>query len=84
MDSRGHASGELMGIPPTGKRIQFGGISIYRLSEGKIAEHSGQMDSLDFARQPGMAVIPGLRLLMRMLVRQAKKLRSRPPAGRSG
>jgi predicted ester cyclase len=30
--------GELLGIPPTGKQVRIGGISIIRLAGGKIAE----------------------------------------------
>jgi len=81
--AEGTYQGELLGIPPTGKRIRFGGISIYRLDEGKVAEVWEQIDMLGFMQQLGMVVIPGPRLLVRMLVRQAKKLRSRLPAGQS-
>ena len=81
--AEGTHQGELLGIPPTGKRIQFSGISIYRLAEGKVAEVWEQIDMLSFMQRLGMVVIAGPRLLVRTLVRQAKRLRSRLPARRS-
>jgi hypothetical protein len=51
-------------------------------SGGKIAESWEYYDVLGIMQQLGVAVIPGPRLLVRMLVHQAKKLRSRLPAGR--
>lgn len=48
--------GELSGIPATGKRITITGISIARLSSGKIAEGWVQWDALGMMQQLG--VIP--------------------------
>src|ERR671917_2351172 len=36
--SRATHQGQYMGISPTGKEVEFTGISIYRIEEGKIAE----------------------------------------------
>ncbi len=46
------------GIPPTGKRFRFSGISICRLAEGKMAEQFEQWDRLDLMQQLG--VIPAV------------------------
>jgi predicted ester cyclase len=50
--------GELLGIPPTGKQVRIGGISIFRLTEGKIAEHWEQLDRLALMQQLGVIPAP--------------------------
>jgi hypothetical protein len=45
------------------------------LVDGKVAEHWFQLDALTFLQQLGLVVVPGPRLLPRLLVRQLKKLR---------
>src|SRR5215216_2085661 len=45
--------GEYMGIPPTGNRVNFRGISIYRIEGGQIAESWGISDELGLMRQIG-------------------------------
>src|SRR5215213_4294009 len=51
--------GELLGIPPTGNQVRIGGISIFRLAEGKIAEHWEQLDRLALMQQLGALPTPG-------------------------
>lgn len=51
---RGTHKGEYMGIPPTGKAVDFDGIIIYRMAGGKIAEHWIQVDSVTFMQQLGV------------------------------
>jgi predicted ester cyclase len=48
--------GEYMGIPPTGKEVDFTGIAIYRIEGGKIAESWNVSDELGLMRQ--LATIP--------------------------
>jgi steroid delta-isomerase-like uncharacterized protein len=50
--------GELLGIPPTGKQVRIGGISIFRLAGGKIAEHWEQLDRLALMQQLGVIPAP--------------------------
>ncbi len=38
-------------IPPTGKRVQYQIISIYRIKNGKIAEYWGLQDEISLKRQ---------------------------------
>ena len=45
--------GELMGIPPTGKRAVVTGISILRFAGGKIAEEWSNWDALGLMQQLG-------------------------------
>lgn len=52
----GTHEGELLGAAPTGRRIEFEVIWIYRFgSEGKIVEAWGLIDELSFLRQLGLA-----------------------------
>jgi len=50
--------GELLGIPATGRQLRVGGISIFRLAEGKIAEHWEQLDRLALMQQLGVIPAP--------------------------
>jgi steroid delta-isomerase-like uncharacterized protein len=50
--------GELLGIPPTGRRLEINGISIYRLAEGKIAEQWERWDRLVLMQQLGVLPAP--------------------------
>jgi len=45
-----------MGIPPTGRRIHVTWIAIYRVKEGKLAEHWQNIDELGLLRQLGASV----------------------------
>jgi predicted ester cyclase len=51
--------GEYMGIPPTGNRVNFRGISIYRIEGGQIAESWSVSDDLSLMRQIGAIPEPG-------------------------
>ena len=54
----GTHQGELLGIPATGNHLQLGGISIFRLAGGKIAEHWEQLDRLTLMQQLGVIPAP--------------------------
>jgi steroid delta-isomerase-like uncharacterized protein len=69
--------GDLMGLPPSGKRVTFEGVGVTRTSDGKFVESWEHYDALGLMQQLGVVPLPGPRLLARMLIRQAKKLRSR-------
>ena len=56
--SRGTHTGELMGLPPTGKQVTTTGIHIHRIIDGKIVEIWAMPDNLGFLQQLG--VIPPL------------------------
>jgi len=51
--ARATHQGEYMGIPPTGNRVEFTGISVYRIEAGKIAESWNVEDELGLMRQIG-------------------------------
>lgn len=51
---RGVHKGDFMGIPSTGRQIEVPGIIIYRIADGKIAEHWIQTDSMAMMQQLGV------------------------------
>jgi predicted ester cyclase len=57
--SRTTHQGEYMGIPPTGKEVEFTGISVYRIEAGKIAESWTVEDELGLMRQIGAVAEAG-------------------------
>jgi steroid delta-isomerase-like uncharacterized protein len=51
---RGTHRGELMGIPPTGKRVTVELIDINRVENGKLVERWGETDMLGMMQQLGV------------------------------
>lgn len=51
--------GEYAGVAPTGKEVEFTGISVYRTEAGKIAESWTVEDELGLMRQIGAVPEPG-------------------------
>ena len=51
--ARATHQGEYAGVPPTGKEVEFTGISVYRIGAGKIAESWTVEDELGLMRQIG-------------------------------
>ncbi len=58
MNWRGTQTGSFMGIPPTGKQVDFGVFDMVRVADGKIAEHWGLMDQLSLMQQLGVIPTP--------------------------
>lgn len=73
----GTHTGIFRGLPPTNRKVHFGGIEINRMVDGKAAEHWFQLDAVTLFEQLGLIVVPGPRLLIRILAHQVKKLGSR-------
>ena len=55
---RGTHTGELMGIPPTGKDIEISAIHISRFKDGKEVEHWSNADIMGMMQQLGVAPEP--------------------------
>ena len=55
---RGTHEGEFMGIPPTGKKVEVGGIGISRIENGKIVEDWEDADVFGWMMQLGMELKP--------------------------
>lgn len=51
--------GEFLGMPPTEKTFTIAGIDIYRLQDGKMAEHWHVVDLLAQLLQLGIVTLPG-------------------------
>jgi steroid delta-isomerase-like uncharacterized protein len=47
-------TGEVLGIPATGRPVTFGGIEIYRVADGRIVERWGVFEQLALLRQLGV------------------------------
>ena len=56
---RGTHQGELLGVPPSGNRVEISGITINRVSGGKIAETWTNYDALGMMQQIGALPSPG-------------------------
>ena len=71
--------GPLMGLPATGRSVRTQHMHFVRFRDGQAVEHWGARDDLGMMRQLGFVVIPGPRLLGRLLMHQARKFRARSP-----
>jgi steroid delta-isomerase-like uncharacterized protein len=70
----GTHTGEFQGLPPTRKKVTFSGLELNRFVDGRVAEHWFHIDSLTLLQQLGLVVVPGPRLLPRVVAHQLKKL----------
>ena len=52
-------------------------LELNRFADGRVVEHWFQLDSLTLLQQLGLIVVPGPRLVPRVLAHQVKKLRRR-------
>ena len=50
--------GEFLGIPPTGRVVTLRGIDMYRVQDGKIAEHWNVVDMLGLCQRAGALPSP--------------------------
>jgi steroid delta-isomerase-like uncharacterized protein len=55
---RGTHEGEFQGIPATGNKIEFSGVMISRIENGKIVEDKEEADMLGMMMQLGMELKP--------------------------
>ena len=75
---QGTNTGVFQGIPPTGKRVAFEGLELNRHGDdGRVVEHWFQLDALSLLQQLGLIVVPGPRLLPRILTSPLRRLRRR-------
>lgn len=51
---RGTHRGEFMGLPPTGRQVEYEAIDIVRIIDGQIVEHWGVTDIYGLLRQLGV------------------------------
>ena len=55
----GTHTGEYRGLAPTGKKITFTVVSIFRIVDGKVVEREAVYDQLDFLKQLGVIEYKG-------------------------
>jgi predicted ester cyclase len=70
----GTHTGTFRGLPPTNRRVRFSGLEINRMVDGKVAEHWFQLDAVTLFEQLGLRVVPGPRLLPRLLASPVTRL----------
>ena len=58
LSAYGTQTGELFGIPPSGKQIRATAIAIHRVANGRIVEHWGEADNLGVMQQLGVVPPP--------------------------
>jgi predicted ester cyclase len=73
----GTHTGEFQGLPPTLRKVSFSGLELNRFVDGRVSEHWFQMDALGLLQQLGLVVVPGPRLLPRLLAHRLNKLRKK-------
>lgn len=52
-------TGDLRGMPPSGRTVSFSGVAIDRIEGGRIVEEWVYFNVLDLLQQLGMQVVPG-------------------------
>jgi steroid delta-isomerase-like uncharacterized protein len=57
LTARATQTGQLMGMPPSGKTYEIAEIHIFRIRDGKVAEHWHQFDQMGMMKQLG--AMPG-------------------------
>jgi predicted ester cyclase len=55
---RGTHTGELMGIPPTGKKVEYSAMNIFRIVGGKAVQQWAVLDNLTMMQQLGVIPAP--------------------------
>jgi steroid delta-isomerase-like uncharacterized protein len=70
----GTHTGTFRGLPPTNRRVRFSALEINRMADGKVAEHWFQLDSVTLFEQLGLRVVPGPRLLPRLMASSVTRL----------
>jgi predicted ester cyclase len=84
MAFRGTHRGEFQGLPPTNREVAFTSVELDRMQNGKVRGALVRVRPGQAAGAVGMKVIPGPRLLPRILGHQVKKLGPRRPATADG
>jgi predicted ester cyclase len=70
----GRHTGTFRGLPPTGREVRFSGLEINRMVDGRVAEHWFQLDAVTLFEQLGLRIVPGPRLLPRLLASPVTRL----------
>lgn len=55
----GTHTGVFQGLPPTNRRVDFHGLELSHIRDGRIATHWFELDQVTMLRQLGLTVVPG-------------------------
>ena len=58
-------------------KVRFAGLEINRMVDGKVAEHWFQLDAVTLFDQIGLRIVPGPRLLARLIASPVSRLMGR-------
>jgi len=70
----GTHTGDFQGLPPTNRKVSFTGLELNRVRDGRIEAHWFQLDQVTMLQQLGLMVVPGPRLLPRLIAGKVKQL----------
>jgi steroid delta-isomerase-like uncharacterized protein len=70
----GTHTGTFRGLPPTGNKVRFSALEINRMADGLVAEHWFQLDAVTLFEQLGLRIVPGPRLLRRLVAAPVRRL----------
>jgi len=70
----GTHTGSFRSLPATGRKVRFSGLEINRMVDGRVAEHWFQLDVVTLFEQLGLRIVPGPRLLPRLLAAPVMRL----------
>lgn len=56
---RGTNTGSMMGMPPTGKKVEVGGVDLMKFASGKGTDHWGYYEQEKMMQQLGLMPAPG-------------------------
>jgi predicted ester cyclase len=70
----GMHTGTFRGLPATGNNVRFSGLEINRMVDGRVAEHWFQLVAVTLFEQLGLHIVPGPRLLARLLASPVRRL----------
>ena len=73
----GTHTGVFQGLPPTHRSVRFSGLELNRFVDGKVVEHWFELDALGLLQQLGLVVVPGPRLVPRIVAHQLGRLRKK-------
>ncbi len=70
----GTHTGDFQGLPPTNRSINFTGLELNRVRDGRFDAHWFQLDQVTMMQQLGLTIVPGPRLVPRLISAKIKQL----------
>lgn len=70
----GTHTGDFQGLPPTNRKIRLTGLELNHVRDGRVDHHWFQLDQVTMMQQLGLTIVPGPRLIPRLLAGKIKQL----------